>query len=70
VINIIFGGVIGAAIAFLLSWAICFGIGQAFEFGQHYYPNIFVDDYWKGTIIVKFFIEHDLLEIIKSIAIR
>lgn len=70
VFNIILGGLIGAAIAFLLSWAICFGIGKAFEFGQHYYPNIFLDDYWKGTIIVKFFIEHDLLEIIKSIAIR
>ena len=70
VINIIFGGLIGAAIAFLLSWAICFGIGQAFEFGQHYYPNVFLDDYWNGTLIVKFFIEHDLLEIIKSIAIR
>ena len=70
VINIILGGLIGATIAFLLSWAICFGIGKVFEFGQHYYPNFFLDEYWSGTLIAKFFIEHDLLEIIKSIAIR
>ena len=70
VLNIILGGVIGAAIALLVTWAACFGIGQAFEFGAHYYPDIFIDDYWNGTLIVKFFIEHDLLEIVKTFAIK
>lgn len=70
VINIVLGGLVGATIAILVTWAACFGIGKAFEFGQHYYPSIFVDDYWNGTLVVRFFIEHDLLDIIKTFAIR
>ncbi len=70
VINIILGGLVGAAIAFLLAWVICFGIGKVFEFGQHYYPSFFKDEYWSGTLIVKFFIEHDLLDVLKKIAIQ
>ena len=70
VFNIILGGIVGAAIAVLITWGLCFGIGKVFEFGSHYYPNIFIDDYWSGTIIVRFFIEHDILDIITKIAIR
>ena len=69
-INILMGGLIGLAIGVIITWAGCFGVGKVFEFGQHYYPNIFLDEYWNGTIVVKFFIEHDILEIINTIAIR
>ncbi|MBR2943782.1 MAG: CvpA family protein [Clostridia bacterium] len=70
VLNIIFGALLGAAIAFLLAWVICFAIGKAFEFGQHYYPDFFKEEYLSKTIIVDFFIDHDLYAVIKKIAIN
>ncbi len=70
VFNVIFGGVIGAILGLLITWVICCVIGNLFEFGQHYYPEFFLDSYWNKTIIVKFFIEHDLLDLISKIAIH
>ncbi|MBO5379674.1 MAG: CvpA family protein [Clostridia bacterium] len=70
VFNVILGGVIGALIGILITWVACFAIGKLFEFGQHYYPDFFLDEYWNGTILVKFFINNDLLELLSKIAIH
>lgn len=70
VFNVIFGGVIGLILGVIVTWIACFVIGNLFEFGQHYYPAVFVDDYWNKTKIVKFFIENDLLELLSKIAIQ
>ena len=70
VFNVILGGVIGALIGILITWVACFAIGKLFEFGQHYYPDFFLDEYWSGTIFVKFFINNDLLELLSKIAIH
>lgn len=70
VFNVIFGGIIGLILGILITWVCCFVLGNLFDFGQHYYPEFFLDDYWNKTIIVKFFIEHDLLDLISKIAIH
>ena len=70
VLNVIFGGVIGAILGILLTWILCSVIGRVFDFGQHYYPDFFLDSYWNRTIIVKFFIEHDLFSLVSKIAIH
>lgn len=70
VFNVILGGVIGLILGILITWVCCFVIGNVFEFGQHYYPDFFLDEYWNRTLIVKFFIENDLLELLSKIAIH
>ena len=53
--------VIGALMGVIVTWVCSFLIGKIFEFGHHYYPDFFLNEYWSKTLIVKFFIENDLL---------
>lgn len=70
VFNIIFGGVVGLVLGLLITWVCSFLIGKLFEFGHHYYPDFFLNEYWSKTILVKFFIENDLLKILSKFAIH
>ena len=69
-INILLGALVGVAVALLIVWCISFGIGKLFEFGAHYYSDVFKESIIENTLIVKFFVKNDLWEFIKKIAIN
>lgn len=63
--NWILGGLIGIAIAYALVCSICVGVEKIFDFGQHYYGNtVFKDEYISGTLILKFFVNHNMWDFI------
>ena len=69
-INIFLGAIVGVGVAFLVAWFISFLIGKLFQFGSHYYSNVFKDSIIENTLIVKFLVKNDLWEFIKKIAIN
>jgi uncharacterized membrane protein required for colicin V production len=59
-VNIILGGLIGAVISISIAWLLSKGIQWVINFGHNYYPNIFTEDILNKSVIVKFFLQHDL----------
>ena len=59
-VNIILGGLIGFVFSFAIAWLISKGIQGIIHFGNNYYPNIFTEEILNKSVIVKFFLEHDL----------
>ncbi len=59
-VNIILGGLIGLVISVAIAWLLSKGIQWIINFGHNYYPNIFTEDILNKSVIVKFFLEHDL----------
>lgn len=59
-VNIILGGLIGVLIAVVVAWLLSKGIQWVIGFGHNYYPDVFTEDILNKSVIVKFFLEHDL----------
>lgn len=59
-INILLGACIGAVISAIVAWMISKGIGWIIGFGANYYPDIFKQEILDNSVIIKFFLEHDL----------
>ncbi len=64
-VNWILGGLVGVAIAYALVCSICVGVEKIFDFGQHYYGDtVFKNEYISGTLILKFFVNHNMWDFI------
>ena len=59
-VNIILGGLIGVVISAVTAWLLSKGIQWVISFGNNYYPEIFTSDILDKSVLVKFFLEHDL----------
>ena len=59
-LNAILGGLIGAAIAIAVAWLLSKGVQWVISFGHNYYPDVFTEDILNRSVVVKFFLEHDL----------
>lgn len=65
-VNVLLGAIIGVIISSVIAWLISMAIIYVFQFGANYYPEIFERKYIDDTVIVKFFEEHNLFNIVKS----
>ena len=59
-VNIILGGLVGVVISAAIAWIISKGVQWVIQFGNNYYPNIFTEEILNKSVIVKFFLQHDL----------
>lgn len=59
-VNAILGGIIGVVISVAIAWLMSKGIQWIINFGNNYYPNIFTEEILDKSVIVKFFLQHDL----------
>ena len=64
--NWVFGALIGAVISAVMAWLISMLIVYVFSFGSNYYPNVFDYKVIEDTIIVEFFGNNNLFEIVKG----
>lgn len=65
-VNIILGAVVGVIVAVIVAWLISTAILYVFSFGSNYYPEIFEHTIIEKTIIVEFFEEHNLFNVVKG----
>ena len=65
-VNIILGAVVGVVVAVIVAWLISTAILYVFSFGSNYYPEIFEHSIIEKTIIVEFFEEHNLFNVVKG----
>ncbi len=59
-VNAILGGLVGVVISVAIAWLMSKGIQLVISFGNNYYPNIFTEEILDKSVIVKFFLQHDL----------
>ena len=59
-INILLGACIGAIVSAVVAWLLTKGISWVITFGANYYPDVFKESIAEDSVIMKFFLEHDL----------